>query len=233
MSLLHNIGTGLLEERLLSPVVPAGGDDESLRTCKSNKTGDPAKGIVENKIADVDATIIKGILRKRQEDEDDGEPHHCCQHCGGAKEMTQDVDMDIPGSTTMPTGSLPNNSVACTFKRCTPHCNNAHMGDLSPVHLWDGSIAHRRKSVVGREGKYMDVPMAGGDTKVKRSSPISKSKSCKDAKNLEDSLSTVETAELSMSMSSSCSIEDVVLRMIEKYSLLEMPHRLAHGKEGT
>ena len=230
--LLHNIGTALLEERLQSPVAPAGGDDESLRTCKSNKTGDPAKGIVENKSADVNASNIKGILRKKQEDADDGEPQHYCQHCGG-KEMTQDVDMDIPGSTTMmPAGSLPNNSVACTFKRCTPHCNNVHMGDLSPVHLWDGSIALRGKSVVGRDGKYMGVPMAGGDTKV-ISSPISKSKTCKDAKNLQDSLSTVETAELSMSMSSSCSIEDVVLRMIEKYSLLEMPPRLAHGKEGT
>ena len=221
---LHSIGTALrLREELLC-------DDESVRTCKSNKAGNPTRGIVENKSADVNSNNLKGILRKKQEDDDDGEPHHYCQHCGG-KEMTQDVDMNIPGSTTMPAGSLPNNSVAYTFRRCTPHCNNVHMGDLSPVHLWDGSIARRRKSNVGRDGNYM----GGDDTKTtgNRLSPLSKSKPCKDDKNLEDSLSTVETAELSMSMSSSCSIEDVVLRMIEKYSLLEMPPCLAHGKEGT
>lgn len=225
-SILHNIATGMMEEML--SVVPAGGDDEGVLTCKSNKVGDPAKGPVENKSADVDANNIKGILRKKQED-DDGKPHHnncACMHCEGV-EVAHHAEK--PGSTMMPAGSLPNSPVQCAIKRCTPRWNNVHvhMGDLSPVHLWDGSIARRRKSIVAKDNN----DMAGGDTKAKKSSLVSKSKSCKNAKNLEDSLSTVETAELSTSISSSCSIEDVVLRMIEKYSLLEMPSCLAKRKE--
>lgn len=229
-SLLHNIGAGLMEEML--SVVSAGGDDESVLTCtfgKSNKAGDPAQRIVENKRAGADVNNIKGILRK-EEDDDDGEPRHSictCTHCVGGAEVAQQ-HAEKPGSTTMQVSFLPSNRVACGIKRCTPRYNNVNMGDLSPIHLWDGSIARRRKSIVGRDGKHR----GGGDAKAERSSSMSNLKPCKqDAKTLEDSLSTVETAELSTSISSYCTNDDVVLRMIEKYSLLEMPSCLAREKE--